>query len=237
MQPFPIPFEPTNLVPQLTIRSRREQNVFDTTNARMVEHWQTDAPSLTNALRDVEATDRFQDMNPTPSRLYREKLQQAPTYNAQAQQKGDIQKAAQIQVKIANTLAIIQKRTQQMSVAPDQKTYNSLRNEIATQKQFYQTLLQQQKQAQVDTLSANPYFEKFDVAGDSRNVVRELRSAVSEDVVDRGVRESQKLLQREIQSRWLPPQYAEENQLDSLQAYELMRPKMNDNQTWYRDSK
>ncbi len=234
MQPFPIPFEPTNLVPQLTIRSRREQNVFDTTNSRLVEHWQTDAPSLTNALRDVESTDRFQDMNPTPSRLYRENLQQAPKYNAQKEQKGNDKQALEVQTKIAKTLVIIQKLTQQMSVAPDQRTYNATRNELATQKQFYQTLLQQQKQLQTDSLSQNPYFEKFDVAGDSRNVVRELRSAVTEDVVDRGVRESQKLLQREMQSRWLPPHYAEDNQLDSLNAYELMRPKMNDSQTWYR---
>jgi hypothetical protein len=234
MQPFPIPFEPTNLVPQLTIRSRRETNVFDTTNARLVEHWQTDAPSLTNALRDVEGTERVQDMNPTPSRLYREPLQRAPTYNAQAQQKGDVKKASEVQEKITKTLQTIQKLTQQMSVAPDQREYNRLRNEIVTQKQFYQTLLQEQKQLQVDSLSQNSYFDKFDVEGDSRNVVRELRSAVSEDIVDRGVRESQKLLQREIQSRWLPPNYAEDNQLDSLQAYDLMRPRMNDSQTWYR---
>jgi hypothetical protein len=234
MQPFPIPFEPTNLVPQLTIRSRREQNVFDTTNSRLVEHWQTDAPSLTNALRDVESTERVQDMNPTPSRLYRENLQQAPKYNAQGQQKGDVQQASQVQTKISKTLASIQQLTQQLAIAPDQRSYNSIRNEIATQKQFYQTLLQQQKQLQVDSLSQNSYFEKFDVAGDSRNVVRELRSAVTEDVVDRGVRESQKLLQREVQSRWLPPQYAEDNQIDSLNAFEIMRPKINDSQAWYK---
>jgi len=234
MQPFPIPFEPTNLVPQLTVRSRREANVFDTTNARFVEHWQTDAPSLTNALRDIEATERVQDMNPTPSRLYRESLQQAPTYNAAKQQKGDAKKAAQIQEKITKTLQLIQQLTQKMAVAPDQRTYNTIRSELASQKQFYQTLLQEQKQAQVDSLSQNPYFDKFDVAGDSRNVVRELRSAVKEDVVDRGVRESQKLLQRELQNRWLPANYAEDNQLDTLNAYELMRPKINDNQTWYK---
>ncbi len=231
MQPFPIPFEPTNLIPQLTIRSRREMNVFDTTNARMVEHWQTDAPSLTNALRDIDPTDRFQDMNPTPSRLYREKLQQAPKYNVSAK-KGT--GSGSVQIKIGNTLTNIQRLQQKLSVAPDQRTYNLIRNELATQKQFYQTLLQEQKQEQVDSLSQNSYFDKFDVAGDSRNVVRELRSAVTEDIVDRGVRESQKLLQREIQSRWLPPQFAEDNQLDSLQAYELMRPKINDSQTWYR---
>jgi hypothetical protein len=234
MQPFPIPFEPTNLIPQLTIRSRRETNVFDTTNARLVEHWQTDAPSLTNALRDIEQTDRTQDMNPTPSRLYRESLQRAPSYNAQAQQKGDTKKAEDVQKKVINTLAIIQKLNQQLAVAPDQRAYNSTRNELATQKQLYQTLLGEQKQLQTDSLSQNPFFEKFDVAGDSRNVVRELRSAVSEDIVDRGVRESQKLLQREIQSRWLPTNFAQEEQLDSLQAYDLLRPKINDNQTWYK---
>jgi hypothetical protein len=234
MQPFPIPFEPTNLVPQLTIRSRRETNVFDTTNARLVEHWQTDAPSLTNSLRDIEQSDRAQDMNPTPSRLYREPLQRAPTYNAQGQQKGNTKKAEEVQKKVVQTLAIIQKLNQQLAVAPDQRSYNNTRNELATQKQFYQTLLAEQKQLQTDSLSQNPYFEKFDVAGDSRNVVRELRSAVTEDVVDRGVRESKKLLQREVESRWLPPNFAEDNMIDSLQAYDLMRPKINDNQTWYR---
>ncbi len=132
MQPYPIPFEPTNLIPQLTIRSRREMNVFDTTNARLVEHWQTDAPSLTNALRDIEQSDRVQDMNPTPSRLYREPLQRAPTYNAQGQQKGNTKKSEDVQKKIVNTLALIQKLNQQLSVAPDQRSYNSIRNELVT---------------------------------------------------------------------------------------------------------
>jgi len=55
----------------------------------------------------------------------------------------------------------------------------------------------------VESLSANPYFDKYDVAGDSRNIARELRSVVHEDIVDRGVNESKKLLGRAFENRWL----------------------------------
>ena len=82
-----------------------------------------------------------------------------------------------------------------------------------------------------DQLGQNPYFNKFDVAGDSRNVVRELRSVVSEDIVDRGLRESQKFLQRELESRWLPPQYAEQKGIDVLS---MMRPSLNDMKKQYK---
>jgi hypothetical protein len=91
-----------------------------------------------------------------------------------------------------------------------------------------------QKQIQVDTLAANPYFDKYDIATDSRNVVREMRAVVNEDVVDRGVRESQKLIRRELENRWLPANYAEVQGIDTLSAYELMKPRTNNNEKVYR---
>ena len=87
---------------------------------------------------------------------------------------------------------------------------------------------------EIDTLSQNPYFEKYDVAGDSRNIVRELRGSVKEDIVDKGIRESQKLLRRELESRWMPARWAESAGLDNLSAYELMRPKFNEQARTYR---
>jgi hypothetical protein len=58
---------------------------------------------------------------------------------------------------------------------------------------------------------------------------------VSEDIRDRGVRESQLLLRREMDSRWVPQGYAQDKGLDSLSAFELMRPKITDmNKDYHR---
>lgn len=75
----------------------------------------------------------------------------------------------------------------------------------------------------------NPYFQKYDVTQDPRNVVRELRSAVSEDKTDRGIKESQHMLSRQLDNRWIPQGYAESTGLNTLTAYEkLMKPQIND---------
>jgi hypothetical protein len=224
MNYIPIPFEVTNMKPNLSIRNRKEVNVYDTTNSRLVEHWQTDAPALTNARRDIEQTERWQDMNPTPSRLYRENLNQSQPFVVPTPNSAEVRKSDQLNQNITNTLLQIQELGYKVQMAKTIHQKKELNSELLIKQQLYQTLLQQQKQGNVDTLAQNPYFNKFDVAGDSRNVVRELRSAVSEDIVDRGVRESQKLLQRELENRWLPPNYAEQQGIDVLS---MMRPSMN----------
>lgn len=220
MQPYPIPFEPTNLTPCLTLRSRREASTFDTTNSRFVEHWQTDGPSLQNSQRNISGASRYMDMNPTPSRLYRESLLQAQPFVPPTANSPEVKKNLQLNEQINQALMNVQnaKNNQELTFARSK----------------YDTLLQEQKQLQVDTLAENPYFKKYDVAGDSKNVIRELRGAVTEDVVDRGIRESQKLLGREMENRWLPAQYAQNNNLDQLTMLDLMRPKLNDMKKLYR---
>jgi len=220
MQPFPIAFEPTNLTPCMTLRSRREANIFDTTNSRLVEHWQTDGPSMQNSQRDVSGVAWWMDMNPTPSRQYRESVLQSQPFVPPGANSPEVKKTLELNQKINDALMQVQnaKTKEQLSVARSK----------------YQTLLQEQSQLQVDTLAENPYFKKYDVAGDSRNIIRELRGAVTEDVVDRGVRESQKMLAREMENRWLPAKYAENNGLDQLTTLELMRPKLNDMRKNYR---
>lgn len=220
MQPYPIPFEPTNLTPCLTLRSRREASTFDTTNTRLVEHWQTDGPALQNSQRNVDGATWWMDMNPTPSRLYRENLLQSQPFVPPTANSPEVKKTIELNQQINDALMAVQ----------NAKT----KEQVAFARSRYDTLLQAQKQLQVDTLADNPYFKKYDVAGDSRNIIRELRGAVTEDVVDRGVRESQKLLAREMQSRWLPARYAEKNNLDQLGMIDLMRPKLNDMSKNYR---
>ena len=90
------------------------------------------------------------------------------------------------------------------------------------------------KQSQTDALAQNPYFAKYDVASDSRNIVRELRSSVTEDVVDRGEAESKRLLGRSLEGRFSVRDGAGREEKDSLKAYELMRPRQNDMTRVYR---
>lgn len=237
MQPFPIAYMPTITPPCFTLRSRRETGTVETANVRHVERWQTDSPSLLNARRDVNATERYSDMNPTPSRLYRENLNQSQPFVVPAADSEQVRKTIALNDQVNQTLSTIQSYRDTLSLAISRKDLvgqSTLKGLLVIPEETYRILLTRQKQIQIDTLSENPYFEKYDVASDSRNIVRELRGSVSEDVVDRGIAQSQKLLRRELESRWLPGNYAEEAGIDSLSAYDLMRPRMNNQTRNYR---
>ena len=237
MQPFPIAYMPTITPPCFTLRSRRETGTVETANVRHVERWQTDSPSLLNARRDVNATERYSDMNPTPSRLYRENLNQSQPFVVPSADSEQVRKTIALNDQVNQTLSTIQSYRDTLSLAISRKDLvgqSTLKGLLVIPEETYRILLTRQKQIQIDTLGENPYFEKYDVASDSRNIVRELRGSVSEDVVDRGIAQSQKLLRRELESRWLPGNYAEDAGIDSLSAYDLMRPRMNNQTRNYR---
>ena len=248
MQPWAIPYEPTNLTPCFVLRSRREVNTVDATNSRLVNHWRTDAPQIQMDRQDLSGAIFHMDMNPTSSRLYREDLRQhqpfvlpvssAPSASSAPSEKQEKQeKAVRINDQITKTLSTIQGIDNQYQASIKGLGYDAVRTGLISdaskallaskvkQEDNYKLLLAQQKLSQTDSLSDNPYFDKYDVASDSRNIIRELRGAVSEDIYDRGIRESQQLLRREMDSRWTPAGYAQDKGLDSLSAYELMRPK------------
>jgi hypothetical protein len=89
-----------------------------------------------------------------------------------------------------------------------------------------------------DSFTANPYFQGYAPQYDSRNAVRELRSAIYEDKFDKGIRESKQLLNRTFTTQWQEPNYAAENNLDtlnSLVAYEQLKPKMDDITKTFRE--
>jgi hypothetical protein len=72
--------------------------------------------------------------------------------------------------------------------------------------------------------STNPFLQRLDTEGsDARNVIRELRSAVTEDNRERDIDAAKRLAERQFTDRWLPPQTGSD--IASLQAYELLRPK------------
>jgi hypothetical protein len=84
-------------------------------------------------------------------------------------------------------------------------------------------------------IEANPYFQKFDVTQDPRNVVRELRTAVTETKTDRGLIESKDLLSRQLMNRWIGPDVVQNKEYDTLSAYDrVMKPQTNDMKKSYR---
>lgn len=77
------------------------------------------------------------------------------------------------------------------------------------------------------SLAMNPYFDRYDPTRDPRNMIREVRSVVYEEKqADRGLAESRRLSDRGYLSRWMPEGSSTEDMKATLQAYEIMRPKV-----------
>jgi len=220
MQPIPIAYMPQIPPPCFSLRSRREVQATDLNNSRLVEHWQTDSPALMNSLRGVQGTSRYMDMNPTASRLYREDMQPAQPFVVRSQDPEFQRIIDDLDRRIRSTLQRIQLTQEEARVEEE--------------KQLYKALLENRKQLMMDNISHNPYFETYDVQGDSRNVIRELQSAVKEDISDRGIDQSRRLLQRGMESRWVRPK-EDKDGIDSLTAFELMRPKFNNQEKVYHN--
>ena len=83
-------------------------------------------------------------------------------------------------------------------------------------------------------LVGNVFFDQYAPEYDPRNVVRELRGSVKDDKTARGEVESQRILSRGFSSRYVPQGYAEQQQLNSLDAFEQLRPKIDDLSKQYR---
>jgi len=232
MEPIPIAYMPSIPPPCFSLRSRRETNTVDTANTRFTEHWQTDSPALLTSLRGTNGTERYQDTNAIPSRLYREDMRAAQPYVVPAADSEQVRRQVWFRTQISAVLGRIQELGLQLQKETDYFRQAELRKDLAQNQDTYQLLMAQQRGQAVDSIAQNPYFDKYDVPGDSRNIIRELRTAVTEDVVDRGVAESQKLYKREFENRWLPAAPTEER-LDPVAAYDLLRPQMNDQDRVY----
>ena len=84
-------------------------------------------------------------------------------------------------------------------------------------------------------LVGNVFFDQHAPEYDPRNVVRELRGSVKDDKSIRGDVESKRILSRGFSSRYVPEGYAEQNQRNSLEAFEQLRPKIDDLTKEYRN--
>ena len=71
-------------------------------------------------------------------------------------------------------------------------------------------------------LAHNAYFDRYDPISDPKNAVRELRSAVYEDKGgDRGYEESQKILRRQFENRWVKEELIDEDEMDTFLRYTI----------------
>lgn len=205
---------PANLMPAYALRARREVDTHEAVNSRFVNHWMNDVPNNQQGMH--------MDMNPTASRLYREDIRQSQPYIIPTDISG-------VNAKLTDALQSIQ-----WLITQPQTEF--VKKQLEHYEELYKLLLKEELMLQMDSTSSNPYFQKYDVASDSRNIVRELRGVVSEDIVDRGVRESQKLLQRDMESRWISAASADRREVSQnpIEAFELMRPKLSDFRKQYR---
>lgn len=79
---------------------------------------------------------------------------------------------------------------------------------------------------------SNSYFDKYDTSFDPRNMTRELRASVYEDKNTGYVKESEHLLHRNFDNRWINPSVVSEQ----AKAAELLRPKMDDIRMFYQSN-
>lgn len=102
-----------------------------------------------------------------------------------------------------------------MNPAPSRKTTTQFR----AQPEYMPTTEQP-----TDKNSTNPYLQRLDAEGSySRNIIRELRSAVVEDNREKDVEANKRLTERQFTDRWLPQKASAD--ISGIEAYELLRPK------------
>lgn len=87
--------------------------------------------------------------------------------------------------------------------APVSHTYNDMNPEASRNNFKSYASAQGYVVGSPGDLQANPYFDKYDVSSDPRNVIRELRNTVVEEKTDRGLKESQLLMKRQQVNRWV----------------------------------
>lgn len=215
MQPFPVEYEPDLFKPCLSIRSRREQNSRETVNARHVEQWLSDGPTFRGGMS--------LDTHGLSSRLYREDLDRNAQFSGNAEIRNGSDTTARVTKALAN-IQLLEAHIRTLTAGPNM---DAAVKDLKEQYGLYKALVEAQKTELIDSFGKNPYFDKFSPANDSRNVARELRSVVYEDLGDRGVAESKKLLERSFESRWSTQKVQAQAGPNPVEAFELLRPSIN----------
>jgi hypothetical protein len=92
----------------------------------------------------------------------------------------------------------------------------------------------QPKAKEPERFMQNPYLQRLDAANEPRQIVRELRSAVTEDNREKYLDLSQKIANRNFSHVLIQDDQVMVQQVTNLKAYELLKPKLDDFSTEYR---
>ena len=92
----------------------------------------------------------------------------------------------------------------------------------------------QPKAKEPERFMQNPYLQRLDAANEPRQIVRELRSAVTEDNREKYLDLSQKIANRNFSHILIQDDQVMIQQVTNLKAYELLKPKLDDFSTEYR---
>ena len=187
------------------LRARIETSTRDSVNVKQFEHWQTDTPNLTYNYPKIGSYDQV---------FSRPIGYTSNTSNTSNSSQSFAKETIPSSFDIATGYKI-----------PNYKITNIPYNDMAPINTRGDARDYKQSQPFVaggPDLEYNPYFDRYDPVRDPRNAIRELRSAVYEDKgTNRGVEESQKMLRRQFENRWVSEELIDEDQMDTYLRYEL----------------
>ena len=225
--PIPIVSVNPSPVPQFIPRSRREAPTRDIINARNIEVHQSGTQIQQGFFRPEPAT------SAQGLRAYKTPL---PT------QDRSVFRGGETNMFLDNRAYA--ESIPEMPQASDRKPEKSLtgpRNTsffdqagIATRNQAPISIPAPMYEPNAPKLEGNPFFDQYAASFDPRNVARELNSAVKEDKMERGRVENKAILSRSFSNRNVPQGFADQSQLNSLQAFEMLRPKIDDSTKAYK---
>jgi hypothetical protein len=214
---------------EFLLRTRIEGNTKDWINRKEFEHWQTDVPDFTyNYPKLVYAKGRmYENVNDRKVGYARisdeenKKLsEQYGTSGASYRDPESDRRPTKAREKIPQSIDIATGYKQ-----PNYKITNIPYEDMATINT--RTDARDYRQAQPfvaggPDLGYNPYFDRYDPVSDSKNAVRELRSAVYENKgTSRGVSESRLMLRRNFENRWVNEELIDEDKMDTYLRYEI----------------
>ena len=203
---------------QFQLRTRIENSTKDSVNAKQFEHWQTDVPDNTYGFPQINNYDHVFDRSIGYTNIKRNPYGYDISYNDPSTDR-----------RINYNREVVQSSTDPITgyKKPNYKISNipymdmSPINSRTDQRDYRQS---QPFVAGGPDLAYNPYFDRYDPVTDPRNAVRELRSVVYEDKGgSRGEYESQKLLRRNFENRWICEETIDDNMMDSLMRYEIIK--------------
>ena len=214
---------------EFLLRTRIEGNTKDWINRKEFEHWQTDVPDFTyNYPKLVYAKGRmYENVNDREVGYARisdeenKKLsEQYGTSGASYRDPESDRRPTKAREKIPQSIDIATGYKQ-----PNYKITNIPYEDMATINTRTDARDYRQSQPFVaggPDLGYNPYFDRYDPVSDSKNAVRELRSAVYEDKgTSRGVSESRLMLRRNFENRWVNEELIDEDKMDTYLRYEI----------------